>query len=209
MIQATNIYPNSIVPFCVNLRSLRIVLSLLVLGAACVSSAADPDQAAKDLAAVNKFLAAGFPGKTWQQGPTPMQNAALDKAFPDVRFYYVFSSQDRPKADWISVMMRVRDDGTVTQVAGPASMNQGLMKVAGTADAKIAAAAIMSLTFGPSGPVSISSGDVPVARMNGGWYCLATPGPTGNKKQALEVIFDAGGRCISVAHRVTGRPAGH
>ena len=67
---------------------------MLVLLAACVSSAAEPDQAAKDLAAVKKFLAASF-GKTWQQGPTAMQNGALDKAFPDVRFYYVFSSQDR------------------------------------------------------------------------------------------------------------------
>jgi hypothetical protein len=210
MIQVANICPNSIVPFCVNLQNLRIILALFIVGATCVSSAAaDPDQAAKDVAAVQKFLAAGFAGKTWQQGPTPMQNAALDKAFPDVRFYYVFSSQDPPKADRISVMMRVQDDGTVAQVSGPDSMNQGLMKVAGTADAKIAAAAIMSLTFGPSGPVSISSGDVPVARMNGGWYCLATPGPAGNKKEALEVIFDAGGRCISVAHRVTGRPAGH
>ena len=97
----------------------------------------------------------------------------------------------------------------MAEVSGPESMSQGLMKVASTADAKIAAAAIMSLTFGPSGPVSISSGDVPVARLNGGWYCLATPGPAGGKKQALEVIFDAGGRCISVAHRTTGRPAGH
>jgi hypothetical protein len=105
----------------------------------------------------------------------------------------------------ISVMMRVEDGGNVAAVAGAAAMNQGLMKVASTGDATIAAAAIMSLTFGPSGPVAIASGDVRVARLGGGWYCLATPGPPGGKRQALAVTFDAAGRCIGVDNRSTGR----
>ena len=67
-------------------------------------------------------------------------------------------------------MMRVEDEGKVAEVAGAAAMNEGLMKVAGTDDATIAGAAIMSLTFGPSGPVAISAGDVRVARQGGGWY---------------------------------------
>ena len=68
-------------------------------------------------------------------------------------------------------MMRVRDDGSVAEVSG--AVNDGLMRVANAGDAKIAAAAIMSLTFGPSGPISISPGEVAVAPMNGGWLCLA------------------------------------
>ena len=79
------------------------------------------------------------------------------------------------------------------------------MKVVNSADAQVAAAAIMSLTFGPSGPVSISAGNVPVARLNGGWFCLATPGPPG-QKQALQVIFDADGHCTDITHRDAGGP---
>ncbi len=181
--------------------------SLLVVGVTCgLLSAAEPNQAAKDAAAVRKFLAAQYRGKSWEQGPAPMQNGALDKAYPDARFYYVFSSQDpQPRVQWISVMMRVEDEGKVAEVAGAAAMNEGLMKVAGTDDATIAGAAIMSLTFGPSGPVAISAGDVRVARQGGGWYCLATPGPPGRKQQAMSVTFDAAGRCIDIVHRSTGR----
>ncbi len=181
--------------------NLRIMLAGILLAAAGPLAAAEPDQATKDQAAVKKFLAARYQDKSWQQGPALMQNAALEKAYAGVRFYYVFSPQQQ--ADQLSVMMRVGDDGRVAEVAGADSMNQGLMKVAGTADASVAGAAIMSLTFGPSGPVSISPADVPVARLDGGWYCLATPGPPGGK-EALAVTFDAAGRCISVAHRRTG-----
>ena len=90
-------------------------------------------------------------------------------------------------------------------VAGAESMNQGLMKVAGTADATTAGAAIMSLTFGPAGPMAIAPGDVRVARLGGGWYCLATPGPPARKRQALAVTFDAAGRCAGVDNRTTGQ----
>ncbi len=195
------------IPFvCERLRYHRIVLALVLLAITCPLTAAEPDQAAKDQAAVKKFLAAQYADKTWQQGPAAMQNGALDKAFPGVRFYYVFSSQlPQPKAELVSVMMRVQDGGKVAEVSGPASMSQGLMKVVNSADAQVAAAAIMSLTFGPSGPVSISAGDVPVARLNGGWFCLATPGPPG-QKQALQVIFDADGHCTDITHRDAGGP---
>ncbi len=181
---------------------LRIWLVLLLT---TYAAAAEPNRAANDAKAVKKYLAEHFRGKQWEQGPSPMQNAAIDRAFPDARFYYVFSSQlPAPRIDWVSVMMRVRDDGSVAEVSGAGAANDGLMRVANAGDAKIAAAAIMSLTFGPSGPISISADEVGVAPMDGGWLCLATPGPAGGKRTALEVIFDAAGRCTGV----TSRPGG-
>jgi hypothetical protein len=206
MERKTALGSNSFLPLCGNLRNLRIVFSALIVGACAVLSAAEPDQAAKDEAAVRKFLAGQYQGKSWQQGPAAVQSGAVEKAFPDLRFYYVFSSPSpRPRAELISVMMRVEKGGSVGEVAGAAAMNQGLMKVASTADATLAAAAVMSLTFGPDGPVAIAPGDVRVARQGGGWYCLATPGPPGGKRQALSVTFDAAGRCIDIVHRSTGR----
>ena len=135
-----------------------------------------------------------------------MQNAAIDRAFPDSRFYYVFSSQSpAPRIDWISVMMRVHDDGSVAEFSGAGTANEGRMRVADASDAKVAAAAILSLTFGPSGPIAISPDEVRVAPMNGGWLCLATPGPAGGKRDSLEVVFDAGGRCTEVSRWTVGR----
>jgi hypothetical protein len=175
---------------------LPIWLALLLTAYA---GAAESKRAGDDVKAVKKYLAEHCQAKNWEQGPSRLQNAAIDRAFPDSRFYYVFSSQlPAPRIDWISVMMRVRDDGSVAEVSGSGAANDGLMRVANAGDAKIAAAAIMSLAFGPSGPVSISSDDVRVAPMNGGWLCLATPGPAGGK-DGRQVVFDADGRCTGAA----------
>jgi outer membrane protein assembly factor BamE (lipoprotein component of BamABCDE complex) len=185
------------------LRRFTSLLALVLAAAACCSAKADSPQ--QDLAAVRKYLATQYPGKNWEQGPARLQNGAIDKAYTQRRFYYVFSSQQpAPRVDWISMLMCVEPDGGVREVSGAGAMNDGLMPVGSSGQAQVAAAAIMSLSFGPFGPVLVSPSQVPVARLNGGWYCLATPGPMGRKSQALEVIFDAGGRCTSVANRYTG-----
>lgn len=181
---------------------LPICLALFLTAGA----AGAPNRAGDDVKAVKKYLADHCQGKNWEQGPSPMQNAAIDRAFPDSRFYYVFSSQlPAPRIDWISVMLRVRDDGSVAEVSGSGAANDGLMRVVNASDAQIAAAAIMSLTFGPFGPNSISSDEVRVAPMNGGWYCFATPGPAGGKRDGLMVSFDGGGRCAGISRWSAGR----
>ena len=97
-------------------------------------------------------------------------------------------------------MMRVDRDGRVSEVSGPAAMNDGLMRIGSAAEARTAAAAIMSLTFGPFGPVSISPGKVPVSAEQ---WRLVLPGharPARAKTQSLFVIFDAGGHCVRISH---------
>ena len=188
----------------VNLRNLRFLVAMALLAissANCLSVSAAGDDPTTPLAAVKRFLATRYPDKTWAQGPARMENAAINRAYRDARFYYVASSQDQiDRQGMISVMMRVDRNGQVREVSGPTAMNDGLMRIGNAADARIAAAAIMSLTFGPLGPVSISAAEVPVAPNNGGWYCLATPGPSGAKTQSLFVVFDAGGHCVRVSH---------
>ena len=191
-------------PRRVPLRNPLILLSLLLFCAGRLAAAERSEE--QNLKIVNKYLAAQHPGKNWEQGPTRIQSGVVDKAFADAKFYYVFSSQDpQPRAEWISLLMRLDKDGGVSEVSGAGAMNVGLMKVSSDADAKIAAAAIMSLTFGPFGPVAVSGADVQVAHQNGGWYCLATPGPAGQRKvDAIEVSFDASGACTELSHRYTG-----
>ena len=93
--------------FCENLRNLRIVFPLFVVAAtSALLSADEPYQAAKDDAAVRTFLAGQYQGKSWQQGPAPVQSGAVAKAFAGALIRHVFSSQlPQPKAELISVMM--------------------------------------------------------------------------------------------------------
>jgi hypothetical protein len=190
-------------------RHAALLLASLLVATISPPARAEGTGEDQDLAAVRKFLATQYQGKTWEQGPLRLRNGAIDTAYPDWRFYYVFSSQQpAPRVDWISVLMRVGREGRVTEVSGAGATNEGLMRISGGEDAKVAAAAVMSLSFGPFGPVLVSSGDVRVAPQNGGWYCLATPGAAGRRKtHALEAVFDANGRCTSVSHRYTGGPS--
>ena len=166
--------------FCENRRNLRIVFPLFVVAATSAPLSADePYQAAKDDAAVRTFLAGQYQGKFGSKVPRRSRARSGECL---LRSHYSISASPSQlpqpkKAELISGDDGRVEGGTVAAVAGAESMNQGLMKVAGTADATTAGAAIMSLTFGPAGPMAIPPGDVRVARLGGGWYCLATPGP--------------------------------
>jgi hypothetical protein len=183
------------------LRALPLFAAALALGfvpPAMVShAAADEDQ---DIEAVKKFLGEKSPGDTWQRGPTRWRNGAINTAYPTSRFYYVFSPQyPVARAGQISTMVRIDRDGTLARVdaAQPDSFNAGLTKL----DRKeLAAAAIMSLTFGPFGPVAVAPGDVRVMLKAGkGKSCSATVG-----SNTFEVDFDGEGRCTSAVHRYRG-----
>ena len=185
-----------------------LLLAFLLLATICPPAIAAENGEGNDMTAVKEYLATQYRGKTWEQGPTRLRNGAIDRAYPDWRFYYVFSSQQpAPRVGWISAVMRIGREGRVTEISGAGAANEGLMKIRGGPDAKIAAAAVMSLSFGPSGPVLVSADDVQVAPQYGGWYCLATPGAAGRRKaNALEVVFDSDGRCTSVSHRYVSGP---
>ena len=135
-----------------------LLLAFLLALSICPPAMAADNGEGNDMTAVKEYLATQYRGKTWEQGPARLRNGAIDTAYPDWRFYYVFSSQQpAPRVGWISVVLRIGREGRVTEVSGAGSANKGLMKIRGGPDAKIAAAAVMSLSFGPFGPVLVSS----------------------------------------------------
>jgi hypothetical protein len=174
-----------------------------VLGLAA-EDAAEP----KDVRAVEAYLAKRFPQMQWQRGPVRVKDAAVATAYPDSRFYYVFSPQyPVARANQVSAMLRIDRQGTVTQVAAPADYGEGLMKIAGAADAKTAAAAVMSLTFGPFGPVSVTADEVQVKAEGNGWVCTVMKGKAGGGRGAateFRVAFDGDGKCTAAGHRFKG-----
>jgi len=178
-----------------------------LLAMSCRAAADDGTAHQKDIEAVKKFLAAKYPGMTWGRGPARMQDAAIDAAYLDVRFYYVFSPQyPVARAGQVSAMMRLEKDGKVTQVSAPQDYSAGLMKIGNADDAKTAAAAVMSLTFGPFGPVPVEAKEVDARADGKGWTCTAAQGAGGPRGRGttFRVVFDANGRCTEATHKYSG-----
>lgn len=175
-----------------------LVFAMFGMRGAAADEEAKPDP--RDVKRVEEFLSANVQGK-WQTGPTRLENKSVTVAYPDSRFYFVFSGMyPIARADQISAMLRLDKEGKVTQLKTPGDYNTGLMKIAKEDDAKTAAAAIMSLTFGPFGPVPVAADDVQVGHEGKGWVCTAGQ-PKGNK---YRVVFDQDGKCTEAEHGYGG-----
>lgn len=180
----------------------------------------DEAQTKADLAAFRAYLAKNFPGKKWQTGPTLLQSEELGKAYGKQRFYYVYTSPPFPpganlrelieryqrameeyQKNAISLTVSFAEDGTLTALRKPEDFARGLLPVTADAEAKVAAAALLSL-YGHEkvGPVAISAQEVRVTRSKQGWTC------TVNRPNAFTgtVGFDAEGRLIQIAKNFTG-----
>jgi len=199
------------------------ILFALVRSVSAEEKPVDPAGEQKDIEAVKRFLTATHPGKSWSDGPTRQKNDAIGTAYPDSRFYCVFTRpMGASRSDMIDAMVRFDKDGSASEVgegkrvAGkygpdPQSFNAGLMKVAKAEDAKVAGAAIMSLLIGPYGPYSVAAGDVQVTPAGEekdpkGYTCKATTGreERGRKVNVFEVRFDADGKCTSASYKYLG-----
>jgi len=191
--------------------------TVVVLALACLPTAAlEAADQERDLQSVKRFLAEEFPDSKWSRGPTRMMNDAIATAYPTSRFYYVFSPQYPIARGGLTAMIRIARSGKAAKVSTPGSFNAGLMAVTNDDEARTAAAAIMSLTFGPFGPVAVAAGSVDVARDNGGWKCTSATDnqgqPTSSAVRAkgsaapniFVVRFDAGGKCIEAGHVYRG-----
>ena len=194
-----------------NIRLLSVAGCLLV-GALtpvmwCRAAADDAKADQGDIEAVKKFLATKYVGKTWARGPIRMRGEAIDAAYSNARFYYVFSPQyPIARAEQASAMLRIDKEGKVEQLSAPQDYSAGLMKIGTADDAKTAAAAAMSLTFGPFGPVPVEAKEVEAKPDGKGWSCTAAVGQTGPRGQphVFHVNFDANGHCTEATHEYTG-----
>ena len=52
----------------------------------------------KQLDAFRAYLKKNYPNKKWQYGPKQLTSAAIQKAYPDRQFYYIFSAPPLPPA---------------------------------------------------------------------------------------------------------------
>jgi hypothetical protein len=150
----------------------------------------------KDVKAIKKF--ADMFKKTWESGPTRLTNKAIEKAYPGYRFYYVFSSRAARKADKSKTaqVFQLTEEGQASFL----SQDRGLMKIRDVNDAKVAAAAVMSLSLGFDVPIAVDANDVQASHNQQGWRCKA------NKKECFwDVVFDRDGHlhsasCLSPDH---------
>src|SRR5262245_45670484 len=161
------------------------------------------------------------PGKKWQTGPALMDSEEIRRAFGKLRFYYVFSSPPMPpgaplpelleeyaqkkekhQKEFISLTIRMDEQGKITPLHEEEDYNQGMMRVTTDEDAKICAAAILSLYSSDPrvGPGIVSAREVAVTRSENGWSCSLL------RENAFqgEVIFDRDGKLVSATKTYLG-----
>jgi hypothetical protein len=203
-----------------SLRILAVALPSILL-AGC---AADPTKT--DVAKVEDYLKKNHPGKTWETGPTRIDTEEVRVAYGNRRFYYVFSTPPvlphggpPPGAEMLeefrkaqahfekeraSLTVGIDEQGGITAYQKGEDFSQGLPKLRGEADAKVAAAAALSLFVADElGPRTVAAKDVTVGKDTTGrhvqWYCSVTEGRAGEGGWRGEVFFDKDGKCIAVA----------
>jgi hypothetical protein len=171
-------------------------------------------QIAADLTRFRNYIEEVKPGKKWQTGPTPMDSEEIRRAFGNARFYSVYSSPPMPpgarlpqliaehqrmmeeyQKQFISMTIRIDAQERITPLYEAEDYNQGLMRVATDDDARISAAAILSL-YGSDrvGPEIVAAKEVAVTRSENGWTCSVF------RENAFrgEVVFDKEGKCVSM-----------
>jgi len=185
---------------------------------------AQDEQTRADLTKFQSYIEEIKPGKKWQTGPARMDSEEIRKAYEKVRFYYVYSSPPLPpgaplpelvdeferkmaeyQKEFISLTIRVDEQGKMTSLHEEEDYNlgynQGMMRVASDDDAKICAAAILSLYSSDRvGPGIVTAKEVTVTRSGKGWSCSV------NRENAFQgtVLFDGDGKCVSVTKTYTG-----
>jgi hypothetical protein len=181
---------------------------------------AQDEQNMADLKKVQSYLEENKPGKKWQTGPARMDSEEIRKAYEKLRFYYVFSSpplppgaplpdlldeyerkMDEHQKQFISLTIRMDEQGSITPLHEEEDYNLGMMRVTTDEDAKICAAAILSLYSSDRvGPGIVAAKEVAVTRSEKGWSCSVL---RENEFQGT-VLFDKDGKCVSVTKIYTG-----
>ncbi len=202
--------------------ALRFLSVMLLLGVASLLHAADPkEQAKKDLAAVQAYLAKEYPKKKWAVGPARLDSPVLQQAYPDRRFYYVYTAAPLPpgafnrqlidayqkrmqdfRDNYITVTLSLDNQGAISPLKTPGDYNNGLIAVKTDAAARIACAAILSLSDGSNTcPEALTAGEIQLENSAKGWQGRIMKR---NKFQGT-VQLNPEGKCIGVT-RLNLRP---
>ena len=172
------------------------------------------NQIAADLTRFRNYIEEIKPGKKWQSGPTLMDSEEIRRAYGKARFYSVYSSPPLPpgaplpelvkeyeekmiayQKEFVSLTVRIDEQERMAPLYEAEDYNQGLMRVTTDDDARISAAAILSL-YGSDrvGPEIVTAKEVTVTRSDNGWTCNVF------RENAFQgqVVFDKDGKCVSM-----------
>jgi hypothetical protein len=189
--------------------------------ATCATGKNAQDEQRADLTKFQSYLEENKPGKKWQTGPARMDSEEIRKAYEKQRFYYVFSSPPMPpgaplpelldeyeqkmevyRKQFISIIISIDEQGRITPLNEEEDYTRGMMRVTTDEDAKICAAAILSMYSSDDrvGPGIVSAKEVTVTRSEKGWSCSV------HRENAFQgtVIFDSDGKLVSATKIYVG-----
>jgi hypothetical protein len=177
-------------------------------------------QIAADLTRFQNYMEEIKPGKKWRSGPTRMDSEEIRTSYGKARFYSVYSSPPMPpgaplpelleeyerkmeeyRNQFVSMTIRIDETESMALLSGAEGYNQGLMRITTDDDARICAAAILSLYSSDRvGPGIVSAKEVTVTRTENGWSCSVF------RENAFrgEVVFDKDGKCVSMTKVYAG-----
>ena len=204
------------------LRSTLLLVSTMVLGAGTGSLLAQAAISQTDRAAFQEHLVKNQLATHWEGTPTPIDSDEIRRAYGDRRFYFTFKEAPQsPGAQLPDLIekynqaMQEHQKHSLRITVGIDSkqhaatfrtaqdFNLGLMPVKTDDDARIAAAAILSLIGNDQvHPGVIKAGEVSVTRTESDWTCLVTR-PTGFDGK---VVFDPSGHCTSATKNLNYVP---
>lgn len=183
-----------------------------------VGGNAQNEQLKAELARVQNYMEEM--GKKWQSGPTPMDSEEIRRAYGKARFYSVYSSPPLPpgaplpellaeyerkkeeyQKEFVSMTVKIDEQETMAPLTEAEDYNQGLMRVTTDDEARIAAAAVLSLHGSDRvAPGIVSAKEVTVTRTENGWSC----GVFRENAFRGEVVFDKDGKVVSVTKAYAG-----
>jgi hypothetical protein len=177
-------------------------------------------QIAADLTRFRNYMEEVKPGKKWQSGPTPMDSEEIRRVYGKARFYSVYSSpplppgaplpellaeyqrkMDEHQKQFISMTIRIDELETMAPLYEAQDYNQGMMRVSTEDDARICAAAILSLYCSDRvGPAIVTAKEVTVTSSESGWSCSVF------RENAFRgaVVFDKDGKLVSMTKVYAG-----
>jgi hypothetical protein len=181
---------------------------------------AQDEKTMADFTKFRNYMEEFKPGKKWQTGPSLMDSAEIRQAYGNARFYYVYSSPPLPpgadleelhaeyaqkmeehQKHFISLTMRIDEQGKMASLYKAEDYNQGLMRVTTDEDARICAAAILSLMCSDSiRPEIVTAKEVAVTGSEKGWSCSVY------RENAFrgEVVFNKDGKLVSMSKEYEG-----
>ena len=195
--------------------------AIALLSACAVAHAADNSQVNRapvypaDAQAFREALAEEGVADRWEGDPLPLSSQELYTAYPGVRFFYTFKPRPLPpgapmpqlleqhkramqeyQKHSLRMTVGINDKGFANAYRTPEDFNVGLRPVKSDEQAKIAAAAILSLMDADHiAPSAIPAEEVKVTKTENGWTCRVEQ-PRGIKGL---VTFNEAGRCTSVS----------